>query len=78
MKSAVKGGQRSAYQLKRNQGEQKIFFRMRGDLSIFTEEEKAVNEQGKFDDGTGSGRTFGDEYKTWVECGGQGWVLIYS
>lgn len=51
---------------------------MRGDLSIFIEEEKAVNEQGKFDDGTGSGRMFGDEYKTWVECGGRGWVLIYS
>lgn len=70
MKSAVKGGQRSAYQLKRNQGEQKIFFRMRGDLSIFIEEEKAVNEQGKFDGRTGARRIFGDEYKTRVECGG--------
>ena len=51
---------------------------MRGDWSIFIEEEKAVNEQGKFNDGTGSGRMSGDEYKAQVECGGQGWVLIYN
>lgn len=43
---------------------------MRGDLSIFIEKEKAVNEQGKFDGRTGARRIFGDEYKTRVECGG--------
>lgn len=35
MKSAVKEGQRLAYHIKRNQGEQKIFFRMRGEKHIY-------------------------------------------
>lgn len=43
-------------QLKKDKGVKKIFFRMRGDLSIFTEERKAVNEEGEIDDAAPSGR----------------------